>query len=513
MKTKNLLVFGLGIFLFLTGLTVKVYGQREHEHPSYLRALSDLRSARWLIENRPETSWKKTMEEDEAVRQIDDAINRIKRASIDDHKDIHEHEPVDEHPKQRERLREAIDYLYSAYHDVNKEEDNAFAGGLRNQALGNIRTAISAVQKALQPDHPNYYEAISDLRAARWLIDHRPETTWQKTMDEDEAVRQIDAALNRMKQASIDDGKNPNEHVPVDERPKQLDRLKEAIEFLNKASQDISREEDNAFAGGLRNQALGNIRASIAAVNKALTPVHPNYLTALSDLRAARWLIDHRPETTWQKTQDEDEAVRQIDAAMNRIKQASIDDGKNTNEHPPVDERPKQMDRLKEAIDYLNKASGDINKEEDNAYAGGLRNLALGDIRAATNAVNKALIPVHPNYLQALSDLRAARWLIDHHTMDWKQNQDEMEAVRQIDGAINEIKKAAIDDGKNINDHPPVDEKADRHGRLGKALEFLRKANADISKEEDNAGAQGLRNRASGLINQAIGSTEKAMRQ
>jgi hypothetical protein len=36
----------------------------------------------------------------------------------------------------------------------------------------------------------------------------------------------------------------------------------------------------------------------------------------------------------------------------------------------------------------------------------------------------------HPAYLHALSDLRAARWLIQHRPGDWVQNGDEMEAVR-----------------------------------------------------------------------------------
>src|ERR1700728_3365878 len=67
----------------------------------------------------------------------------------------------------------------------------------------------------------------------------------------------------------------------------------------------------------------------------------------------------------------------------------------------------------------------------------------------------------HPAYLHALSDLRAARWLIEHHPGDWAQTSDEVEAVRQIDAAINDIRKAAIDDGKNLGDHPRVDEHPD----------------------------------------------------
>jgi|HubBroStandDraft_1064217.scaffolds.fasta_scaffold165200_2 hypothetical protein len=117
----------------------------------------------------------------------------------------------------------------------------------------------------------------------------------------------------------------------------------------------------------------------------------------------------------------------------------------------------------------------------------------------------------HPYYLHALSDLRAARWMIEHRPGNWVQTQDEMEAVRRIDAAINEIKKASIEDGKNLEDHPPVDELADHPGRLHKALEFLRKARQDISHDEDNAFAQGLQARAYGHIDAAIGAVKRAI--
>ena len=74
--------------------------------------------------------------------------------------------------------------------------------------------------------------------------------------------------------------------------------------------------------------------------------------------------------------------------------------------------------------------------------------------------------PTHPAYLHALSDLRAARWMIEHRPGDWQQTNDEVEAVRQIDAAINDIKQAAIDDGKNLNDRPPADAHFDNRGRI-----------------------------------------------
>jgi hypothetical protein len=110
----------------------------------------------------------------------------------------------------------------------------------------------------------------------------------------------------------------------------------------------------------------------------------------------------------------------------------------------------------------------------------------------------------HPGYLHALTDLRAARWLIEHRPGDWWQSADEGEAVRQIDASINEIKRAALDDGQNLGDHPPVDEKPDHRGRIHEALEYLNKAREDIAHEADNGFANGLRDRAIGHIDGAI---------
>ena len=117
----------------------------------------------------------------------------------------------------------------------------------------------------------------------------------------------------------------------------------------------------------------------------------------------------------------------------------------------------------------------------------------------------------HPYYLHALSDLRAARWMIEHRPGNWQQTADEIEAVRRIDAAIGEIKKASIEDGKNLQDHEPVTEVHDHMGRLHKALDLLRKSRQDISHDEDNVFAQGLQARAYGHIDGAINAVKKAI--
>jgi hypothetical protein len=118
----------------------------------------------------------------------------------------------------------------------------------------------------------------------------------------------------------------------------------------------------------------------------------------------------------------------------------------------------------------------------------------------------------HPAYLHALSDLRAARWMIEHRpSTTVKQTNEEITAIKEIDLVIAEIKKAAIDDHKDINDHVGVQEINDRVGRLRKAVELLKKTREDITQKEDNKFANGLRDRALAHINEAISLTERAI--
>ncbi len=84
-------------------------------------------------------------------------------------------------------------------------------------------------------------------------------------------------------------------------------------------------------------------------------------------------------------------------------------------------------------------------------------------------------------------------------------------AINQIDAAIGEIKKAAIDDGKDVHDHMGATDVEGRPGRLHKALELLRKTHDDVAREEDDPMVKGLRNRAVGHIDAAIEATRHAL--
>lgn len=109
----------------------------------------------------------------------------------------------------------------------------------------------------------------------------------------------------------------------------------------------------------------------------------------------------------------------------------------------------------------------------------------------------------HPAYLHALTDLRHASAHLEQFTGSERRNDEEQRAIEEIDKAIGEIKHASIDDGKDLNDHPPVDSHMDRAGRYHRAMELLDKAHNDIAREEDDSWARGLRNRAIGHIDEA----------
>jgi hypothetical protein len=116
----------------------------------------------------------------------------------------------------------------------------------------------------------------------------------------------------------------------------------------------------------------------------------------------------------------------------------------------------------------------------------------------------------HPAYLHAMSDLRYARALLSkpaHPDVKW----DEQNAIHEIDAALKEIRDAAIDDGKPLEDHPPIDVKVKHRDRLKQAEDALHKAATDIDEKEQNEWAKGLRSRANGHIRAAENDVHEAI--
>lgn len=299
----------------------------------------------------------------------------------------------------------------------------ALAGCTATVAAGPTRPApppppppTTTVVAPAPAQHPAYLHALADLRGARGFLE-RPASVVVK-WDEKHAIREIDAAIHEIKQAAIDDGKDIGDHEPID-RPTWGGRLQRAQELLAKARADISGEEDSpsSTVHALRGRALGHIANAERAVQDGMEDAramaappgppappppppppapaaHPAYLHALTDMRHARALLE-RPARGAEVRWDENRAIGQIDAAIREIRDAAIDDGKPLDDHPPVDAHLRHRDRIRTAIDLLEKAAHDIEEREDNAYARGLRGRAVGHLREAIRASREAIEDRH----------------------------------------------------------------------------------------------------------------------
>ena len=119
------------------------------EHPVYLRALANLRAARWLIDHHPDKSWVQSKDEASAVMEMDAAISEIKHAAIDDHKDVKAHVNAQEGNDRLGRLHAALELLKKTRAEIEKKEDEHFANGLQIRVFQHLDVAILAIERAI----------------------------------------------------------------------------------------------------------------------------------------------------------------------------------------------------------------------------------------------------------------------------------------------------------------------------------------------------------------------------
>ena len=149
-----------------------------------------------------------------------------------------------------------------------------------------------------------------------------------------------------------------------------------------------------------------------------------------------------------------------------------------------------------------------MSRKLSNAF---LASLALCASFTALSADAADLPGRHPAYLHALTDLRGARWNLEHRPGDAAVSSQEDVAIVETDRAIQEAKTAAMEDGKNIEDKPHEDANLNRAGRLHHAMELLRKAKDDVAREEDNPETRDLRNRIVQHTDLAMEATKRAI--
>jgi hypothetical protein len=252
-------------------------------HPLYLRARSDLRRAISLMRVPDEPNVTRDMRT--AAEYTARAIREIDLAARFERRDLDDNPPVDTRMGRGGRFREILRLLDSARQDIGREEDNPRAIEWRNRAFRSIDDAMALVRKggydrfrdegqappppaATRPAiHPRYLQAISDLRYARALL-FRPD--FREVMrDQRGAVEEIDRAIAAARQAAIDDGRNPDDHPPVDIRGGWEGRFRKAMELLNSARENLSFVEDNRRAAQWREDALASVDRARTFVARA----------------------------------------------------------------------------------------------------------------------------------------------------------------------------------------------------------------------------------------------------
>ena len=120
----------------------------------------------------------------------------------------------------------------------------------------------------------------------------------------------------------------------------------------------------------------------------------------------------------------------------------------------------------------------------------------------STGVPAQAQAPWAEPFLRVMSDLRAARAYVAADPRPQNGNEKNHE-INEITAAIQDIKAAAIDDGKDINFNAPTDSQGMAAGPLHEAIRLLRKAHDDCANTIDVPNQAGLKVRAMRHIDEA----------
>lgn len=144
---KTLILSAIALAALAIG-SAPAHAQGPGGHPAYLHALSDLRLMRAYLD-RMTPNERVDDESQRAIEEIDAAIREIREAAIVDGKDLRDHAPIDARISPSNRFRKAREAGDAAWHDLDREEDNGFARGLKHRALDHIDRANHIVDHIL----------------------------------------------------------------------------------------------------------------------------------------------------------------------------------------------------------------------------------------------------------------------------------------------------------------------------------------------------------------------------
>ena len=259
---------------------------------------------------------------------------------------------------------------------------------------------------------------------------------------------------------------------------------------------------------------------------------HPAYLHARSDLRRATLLIRIPDEPNVNR--DMLAAADFTERAIRELDTAARWDHKDIDEHPPIDTRLGRGGRSADSAP-AESARHDVELEKRTTRSpangvivrsatsttlwrwfekGGYDKLR-DEIGAPRLPLSIALFPCFFPPCPICTPFPTCAMLAPYCSVPigGPVMRDQRAAVDEIDHAIGEARRAAIDDGKNPDDHPPhPDRGLGWEGRFRQAMELLNSAERDLSEAETNGAAAGWRNAALANVRNAKGSVAKAMR-
>jgi hypothetical protein len=124
---------------------------------------------------------------------------------------------------------------------------------------------VLAFTSTAEPSKYGSYEnALSQLRTARAYIEH-PDGG-QLHDQEKSAIAEIDAAINEL-EAVVHDGKGLADHPTLDSHLAWIPRLNKAADLLNKAHENVQKENDGS---GARERAIQHIAQAHKFVEQAI---------------------------------------------------------------------------------------------------------------------------------------------------------------------------------------------------------------------------------------------------
>jgi hypothetical protein len=127
-----------------------------------------------------------------------------------------------------------------------------------------LALACSATAKPTPSKLGSYESALSQLRTARAYIEH-PDSG-ELHDQEKSAIGEIDAAINEL-EAVVHDGKGLADHPPVDSHLAWIPRLNKAADLLNKARDNVQKENETS---GARERAIQHIAQAHKFVEQAI---------------------------------------------------------------------------------------------------------------------------------------------------------------------------------------------------------------------------------------------------